>query len=197
MNWLWALAASYLLGSFPSAYLLVKRLKRVDVRTVGSGNVGATNVGRVAGAGAGAVVLLVDALKGFIAARWLAAWLIPSATPAAQLACGLTAVIGHNFPVFLGFRGGKGVATTIGALLGAMPAVAASWVLVWVVVFALSRYVSLASLAAAAVIPVAQAVMGQGTAELALGAALALLIIIRHRANIQRLRQGTELRANT
>ena len=195
MNWCWALAGSYLLGSFPTAYVVVKRIKRVDVRTVGSGNVGATNVGRVAGKGAGAFVFVVDLLKGYIAARWLSAWLVPSPTLELQLACGLAAILGHNFPVFLGFRGGKGVATTIGVLLGAMPAVAASLLLIWLVVFALWRYVSLASLAAAVAIPIAQAVMGQRPAQIGLGAVMAGLIIVRHRANIQRLRQGIELRA--
>ena len=192
-----ALVASYLIGSFPTAYVLVKALKRVDVRTVGSGNVGATNVTRVAGWKAGAVVFLIDLGKGLAAVSWIAPWLLHPLTPPIRLACGLAAVIGHNFPFALGFRGGKGVATTIGVLVGAVPVVAAAYLLVWLVVFAISRYVSVASLAAAAAIPIAQWITHHGHAELALGCCLALLIVVRHRINIERLRHGTEHRVGS
>ena len=197
MSLCWALLGSYLLGSFPTAYLLVKRLKRVDVRTVGSGNVGATNVARIAGFKAGAVVFLIDAAKGALAVCWVAWWQQSAVTPGLQLACGLAAILGHSFPVWLGFRGGKGVATTIGVLLAAMPLAAAACLAAWVIVFAIWRYVSLASIAAAVTLPVAQAVLGQGVAERLFGAVLALLVIVRHRANIQRLRQGTEPRTGS
>ena len=189
-----ALIGSYLLGSIPTAYLIVKRLKRVDVRTVGSGNVGATNVTRVAGMRAGAVVFLLDVAKGLVAVRGLAPWLILSLTPAARLDCGLMTVIGHAYPVFLAFRGGKGVATTIGVLVGTMPAVAGICLLVWIAGFLLSRYVSLASLAAVAALPLAQGFARQSMPEILLGATLALLVILRHRTNIERLAQGTEHR---
>ena len=190
-----ALVASYLVGSFPTAYVFVKVLKRVDVRTVGSGNVGATNVARVAGWKAGAVVFLIDLGKGLAAVSLIAPWLLHPLTHAARLACGLAAVIGHNFPFALGFRGGKGVATTIGVLIGAVPTVAAAYLLVWLAAFGVSRYVSIASLAAAAAIPIAQWITHHGRAELALGCCLALLIVVRHRANIERLMHGTEHRA--
>ena len=189
-----ALLASYLVGALPTGYLVVKRLLRMDIRTAGSGNVGATNVARVAGARAGAAVFLLDAAKGWIAVRGIAPWLIPSLTEAARLDCGVMAVLGHAFPVFLGFRGGKGVATMIGVLLGAAPAVAALCLAVWVAVFAVSRYVSAASVAAAAMLPVAQALTGAALPEIFLGASLALLVILRHRDNLQRLREGTEPR---
>lgn len=188
-----ALAGSYLLGSFPTAYVAVKWLKRIDVRTVGSGNVGATNVTRVAGFGAGAAVFLIDLAKGALAVWWLTPWL--QLTPAMRLSCGLAAILGHNFPVWLGFRGGKGVATTIGVLLAAMPLVAGVCVAVWAVVYLIFRYVSLASLAAAVALPVAQAITGQGLAERGVGALFALLIIARHHANIRRLLAGTEPRS--
>ena len=189
-----ALIGSYLVGSFPTGYLLVKRLKRVDVRSVGSGNVGATNVTRVAGAWAGRAVFLMDVAKGLIAVLGLAPWLVHPVSPTAQLACGLAAVVGHAFPVFLKFQGGKGVATTIGVLIGAMPAVAGVSLVVWISCFAIWRYVSVGSLAAAAAIPIAQMVTRRPPAELLLGAALALLIVVRHRANIERLLEGREHR---
>ncbi len=189
-----ALAASYLTGSFPTAYLVVKRLRGTDVRRVGSGNAGATNVARVAGAPAGLVVFLIDAAKGWAAVQVIAPWLVPSLTEAARLDCGVMAVLGHTCSVFLGFRGGKGVATTIGVLLGTMPGVAAACLTVWAGVFLLSRYVSAASIAAAATLPVAQMAMGAAPPETLLGLSLALLIILRHRDNLQRLRRGTEPR---
>ncbi len=192
--WLTALAGAYLLGSIPTAYLVVKRLKGVDVRTVGSGNVGATNVTRTAGLGAGAVVFLVDAVKGLAAVWWIAPALQPEPTPMFRLVCGVAAVVGHVFPVFLRFRGGKGVATTIGVLISLSPIVALTFAIVWLVVFLLTRYVSAASIAAAAAIPVGLLLDQRLPEELLLGVALAVLIIIRHRANIQRLLQGTEHR---
>ncbi|MBI2104893.1 MAG: glycerol-3-phosphate 1-O-acyltransferase PlsY [Candidatus Omnitrophica bacterium] len=190
-----ALTGSYLVGSIPTAYLLVKRLKRVDVRTVGSGNVGATNVTRVAGMGAGAVVFLLDVAKGLIAVWGMSPWLARPVTPAAQLACGLAAVLGHSFPVFLRFRGGKGVATTIGVLVGAVPLIAAGCLAVWVGSFLIWRYVSVGSLAAAATLPLLQLLAHRPLPERWLGSALALVIIARHRANILRLLRGTEHRA--
>ena len=190
-----ALLGSYVVGSIPTAYLVVKRLKRVDVRTVGSGNVGATNVTRVAGLGAGAVVFLIDVAKGLVAVLLLARWLAQPAGSSAQLACGLMAVVGHSFPIFLKFRGGKGVATTIGVLLGAMPLVAGACIAVWAVSFLIWRYVSVASMAAAVTLPVAQQLTRQAPQDVLLGSALALLIVVRHRTNIQRLRQGSEHRS--
>ena len=189
-----ALISSYLIGSFPTAYLLVKWLKRVDVRTIGSGNVGATNVSRIAGFKAGLVVFLIDAGKGFIASRLIAPWLLEPATTTEALLCGLLAVLGHNFPVFLKFQGGKGVATTIGVLIGTMPLVACIYIFVWVLCFFLWHYASVASIAAAAAIPLAQMPTRDEKSSILLGSCLALLIIIRHRANIERLVQGTEPR---
>ena len=190
-----ALIASYLIGSIPTAYLLVKRLKGIDVRTVGSGNVGATNVTRTAGLAAGSVVFLVDLAKGWVAAAVIAPWLNPHASMTTRLACGLFAVLGHTAPIWLRFRGGKGVATTIGALLGAAPIVAAVYLVTWAIVALISRHVSAGSLLAAVSIPIAQwAVLHRPIKDIALGALLMLLIILRHQANIARLLQGTEPR---
>ena len=183
------------MGSIPTAYLVVKWLKRVDVRRVGSGNVGATNVTRVAGLWAGLFVFFIDVAKGLVAVLVIAPWALPSVTPQVRLGCGLCAVLGHNFPLFLGFRGGKGVATTIGVLFGTMPTVAATYLLVWAVCFLIWRYVSISSLAAAVAIPLAQRVGHQTSTEMMLGIALALLILIRHRSNIERLLRGEEHRA--
>ena len=190
-----AVLLCYLLGSLPSAYLLVKWTKRVDIRTVGSGNVGATNALRTAGPLAGIVVLLIDVLKGWLAAAAIPRWILGPVPPALALGCGLAAVLGHVCPCFLQFRGGKGVATTLGALGGSAPAVAGIVVGVWVAVFLLSRYVSLGSLAAALAIPISQAILRRSMTELVVGAVLAGLIIARHRANIQRLLSGVESRA--
>lgn len=189
-----ALAASYLVGSIPTAYLLVKWLTGADVRTLGSGNVGATNAARAAGGRVGVLVFAIDVAKGLLVVQGIALWLVPSLTPAARLDCGVLAVIGHAFPVWLKFRGGKGVATTIGVLWGALPAAAAVCVAVWVAVFALTRYVSVASLAAAAALPLAQLAAGADTAEAVLGLSLSLLIMLRHADNLRRLRAGTEPR---
>lgn len=192
--WLTALAGSYLLGSIPTAYLVVKRLKRVDIRSVGSGNVGATNVTRSAGFGPGLFVFVIDGLKGWAAVSLVAPALMPDGASAARLACGVAAVAGHMAPVFLRFRGGKGVATSIGVLLGAMPSAAAVFLGVWVVCFALWRYVSVGSLAAAVSLPAVQLLAGRPIPDVLLGAGLAALIIVKHRANIERLLQGREHR---
>ncbi len=186
-----ALGLSYLVGSFPTAYVLVKTLKRADIRTIGSGNVGSTNVTRAAGFKAGLVVFLADALKGVVAVKLIAPrWFLGDSTMA--ILCGAFAVIGHVAPVWLQFKGGKGVATTIGVLSSAMPFVAMICLVAWWVVFLLWRYVSLASLAAMAVMPVAQWAMRQPPAQVLIGAGLSALIFVKHHANILRLLSGTE-----
>ena len=190
----WAFVLAYLLGSIPTAYLLVKRVARVDIRTIGSGNVGATNALRTAGKAVGAAVFILDVLKGTAAARLIPLWVLGLDDSVLALACGLMAILGHNFPCFLKFQGGKGVATTIGVIVGVAPSIAAVCLGVWGIVFALCRYVSVASLAAAVTMPVTQAIMHRAPAEIFVGAVLALVIIVRHHANIARLRHGTEHR---
>jgi len=185
-----ALAGSYLIGSIPTGYLLVRWIKQADVRTMGSGNVGATNVTRVAGSGAGRVVFLLDLAKGLLVVWALAPWLAPTL----KLACGVLAVLGHCFPVWLAFRGGKGVATTIGVLIGTMPLIASLCLAVWLICFLLWRYVSLASLAMLLVLPLAQFVAHQPRSDIGLGIALGALILVRHQSNIERLLRGTEHR---
>ncbi|MGI9114777.1 MAG: acyl-phosphate glycerol 3-phosphate acyltransferase [Chthoniobacterales bacterium] len=190
---------AYLLGSVPFGYL-ASRFAGVDVRRHGSGNIGATNVLRVLGRKYGYTVFLADTLKGFLAVR-TAFWLDGHRAASWQLAvlAAICAVLGHAFPVWLGFRGGKGVATSAGACLGLLPLETAVAVAVWLSVFAVFRLVSLASIIAAVSLPVSVWLMapGQGrTREMlvAFTAALAALVTLRHRSNIRRLLNGTEPR---
>jgi len=195
--------AAYLLGSLPTGYLLGKA-KGIDIRTTGSGNIGATNVFRALGKTAGLVVLLVDAAKGFLAC-WLlaptAAELVQSHTGGQpmslewlKIVAGVSAILGHNYTCWLGFKGGKGVATTAGVLLGLFPKAFPIALAVWLLVLALSRYVALASIAAAVALPFAVWFCGAGRNLTVLAALLGLLAIYKHRSNIQRLCHGTEHR---
>ena len=190
-----ALLGCYALGSLPTAYLFVQWFKRVDIRTVGSGNVGATNALRTAGVWIGAAVFVMDVLKGVLAAALIPRWEGLPTAPVLPWVCGFAAVVGHDFPCWLRFQGGKGVATTIGALIGSSPLVAALVVGVWLVVFAASRYVSLASLAAAVTIPTSQLALHRSLDETVMGCILATLMVVRHRANLHRLLSGAEHRA--
>ena len=194
MGLLAALVVCYVLGSIPTAYLLVNWTTHVDIRTVGSGNVGATNTARAAGLWAGLIVFAVDLLKGVVAAGVIPAW-FGQTQPESWLVCGLASVIGHDFPCWLGFRGGKGVATTMGVLLGCFPLLAGLVGGVWAVTFVFSRYVSLSSLAAAIAIPLSLVALRHSLREIVLGAILGGLIVVRHRTNIQRLLAGAEHRA--
>jgi glycerol-3-phosphate acyltransferase PlsY len=188
---------AYLFGSLPTGFLVAKA-KGVDIRTVGSKNMGATNVFRVLGKGPGILVLLVDALKGALAVLVLPplfARLAPqAATVGLPLTAALCAVLGHNYTCWLGFKGGKGVATSAGVLAALVPGAFLVTISVWLVVFALSRYVSLASVCAAGALPVATALLRQPGAFVVLNLVLGLLAIWKHKANIERLRNGTEHR---
>ncbi|HVU46840.1 MAG TPA: glycerol-3-phosphate 1-O-acyltransferase PlsY [Terracidiphilus sp.] len=194
-------AAAFLLGSIPTGYLLVRIFRKQDIRSVGSGNIGATNVLRTGGKGLGAATFLLDVLKG-CASVWLgaalAAALIPSMNPRnAEALAALCAVLGHMFTPWLNFRGGKGVATGFGVFLVAAPLAALIAFALFVVILALSRYVSLGSILAAAAFPVLAYFLVHGSRPvffLAVQAAVALLIIVKHHQNIRRLLAGTESR---
>jgi glycerol-3-phosphate acyltransferase PlsY len=190
-----ALLVCYLLGSIPTAYWLVKWAKGMDIRAIGSGNVGATNVLRTVGLWAGLAVFAIDILKGVIAAGLIPRWMLGASALGISLACGLAAVLGHDFSCFLRFRGGKGVSTTIGVLLASAPIVAGIVMGVWVLVFVGFRYVSLSSLVSALALPVGQLALRHSLPAVLMGACLSVLIIVRHRANIQRLLGGVEHRA--
>ena len=178
---------AYLLGSVPFGIVITRALGLGDLRTIGSGNIGATNVLRTGHKGAAAATLILDAAKGAVAvlvARWLVA------EDAAQLA-GLAAFLGHLFPVWLRFRGGKGVATFIGTLVALYWPVGLGVCAVWLAVALPFRISSLAALMAAASAMIWMIVLGQGRL-MVLGAVLTALVYLRHSANIARLRAGTE-----
>ena len=184
-----SLILGYLLGSIPSGWLAGRWLKGIDLRTIGSGSTGATNVLRHVGKGPALVVFLIDVGKGAAAvliarALGLGDWI--------QVLAGLTALAGHIWPVWLGFKGGKAVATGLGLFLGlAWPVGLASFG-VFLAVFSLSRYVSLASVLAAISLPLLMAAGSGSTANLVVALVAMLLVLWRHRSNIQRLLNGTE-----
>lgn len=182
---------AYLLGSIPSGHLLA-RARGVDLRAAGSGNIGAANVGRVLGRKAGIVVMVADVAKG-AAAVLLAEALTDSPWP---VVAGAIAVLGHVFPLWLGFKGGKGVATGGGVVIGLMPLAALILIAAWLVLCLTTRYTSVGSItAAAAAAPVAWLV-DEPWEEVALVGVLGALIVFLHRANIGRLLRGQELRSN-
>jgi glycerol-3-phosphate acyltransferase PlsY len=183
--------AGYVLGSMPWGYWLVRLVKHEDIRRQGSGNIGGTNVWRVYGWRLGLPVVLLDTAKGFAPA--LVGSLVVS--DLAGVLAGSAAMLGHSRPLFLKWeRGGKMVATAGGAFLGVAPLVGAVGAVVWVVVFLLFRYASLASMLAAISLPVAAALLGEPWPVIAFAAIAALAIVFLHRANIARLRSGTENR---
>jgi acyl phosphate:glycerol-3-phosphate acyltransferase len=184
---------AYLLGSIPTGYLLGKA-RGIDIRTVGSGNIGAANAFRALGKGAGIAALAADAFKGFAAARFLP--LLFGSAPSENLliAAGLAAIVGHNYTCWLKFRGGKGIATSAGVLLAWMPFALLMVLGVWLLVCAISRYVSLASVAAALALPFTAWVADGSIPMVMIAAAVGVLAIYRHRSNIRRLLNGTENR---
>jgi len=205
-----AVVIGYLLGSLPFGYL-VARQKGINIFEHGSKNPGATNVRRVLGKGPGNLVFFLDLLKGAAAAGWpvlfRAVGLAPlgisiggaelyQASYATEMGVVglLAALIGHCFSCFTRFRGGKGVATSLGGILVLMPVVVAVAVVVWVTTFYSSRYVSLASILAALALPISAYFFHQSTLLLGLTIVIALFVLIRHRANITRLLNGTENR---
>ncbi len=189
MNPAVVIVVAYLLGSIPFA-LIAGRLNGVDLRTVGSGNLGATNVFRTLGRTWGVGVMLLDIAKG-TAAVLIAEALTSNPWP---LVAGALAILGHVFPVWTGFRGGKGVATGAGALIGLVPVASGVLLIMWVVVVILTRYVSVASVAAAlAAAPLAWA-FGAPWPYVVFIALIGLFVITKHRGNIRRLMNGTESR---
>ncbi len=204
-----AIAIAYLIGAIPFSWLLVRLLKGIDLRTVGSGNLGSTNAMRVLGVSGGLAIQALDILKGWgpvYAAGCLAASskgdeveaaaasaVLPASS--AMIAIGVAAIVGHMFPVYLKFRGGKGVNTSLGVFLALAPKALLAALTAGLAVLALWRYVSLASMTGAVVFPCAVGIFyPRQTALLAVSIALAGLIIWLHRSNIQRLFAGTESR---
>lgn len=198
LSYIFTLLAAYLLGSIPTGYLIGKA-KGVDIRTVGSKNMGATNVFRTVGKALGIFVLLVDALKGWVAVVFvsqLAPHLFSDAALADHLriVAGIGAILGHNYTCWLNFKGGKGIATTAGVMAALVPWALLIVVVVFAVLFAATRYVSVGSIVAAAALPFATWFTTQNTGLTIITGALGALAIIKHKKNIQRLMAGTENR---
>lgn len=191
MTALIAVVAAYLLGAIPFGYLLVKLKTGRDVRAFGSGNIGATNVLRTTGRAAGIITLLLDIAKGYFAV-WLAGWL--TAHSALWMsAAALAVMLGHAYPVFLKFQGGKAVASLVGAFLCLAPLAIAAVLVVFVAVVALTRFISLGSTVGAAALPLAAWMIARSPFPVIAAAILGgAFIIWRHKANIERLRTGKE-----
>ncbi len=191
-----AVLAAFLAGSVPFGYLIGKANK-VDLRKHGSGNIGATNVWRVLGRGWGLLAFLLDFLKGFLPVLVLERWTgtVGAAAETILVVAALAAILGHNFTPWLGFKGGKGVATSAGVLAALLPAAFGVVIVVWVAFFAVWRIVSLASLAAAVALPVATGLFYPGhPVFLGFTVVAGLLTIVRHHDNIGRLLRGEEKR---
>lgn len=195
--------AAYLLGSIVGS-LVIGRLKGVDIRQMGSGNAGATNAMRTQGAAFGVAVFAIDLAKGWLASAWLPGIAIPGNEPLAAAeatwlapACGFAAILGHVFPLWHGFRGGKGVATLVGAFAGYHPMLLLPMLATWLAVVMVSGFVGLASIAAALALPL-YLLMRDGarlTPELCFTLACAALVLFTHRGNVRRMRAGVEPRA--
>jgi glycerol-3-phosphate acyltransferase PlsY len=202
------IVGSYLLGSIPFSYLVVRLLKGADIRELGSRNVGATNVARTFGKAPGIVALILDLAKGYAAvalARWIALqphWPFEGAAQGGPLQsrefwialAGLIAVVGHMFPIWLGFHGGKGVATATGVFLALDPIVIAAALLVFLIVLATTRFVSLASILSSASVPLFFRFLAVDAPfwRIVVSIAISILVIAKHHSNIARLTQGSE-----
>jgi glycerol-3-phosphate acyltransferase PlsY len=199
-----AITISYLIGSIPTAYIFVRWLKGADIRKIGSGNVGATNALRILGKGPGLLVLALDIFKGFIAVFFLGNLIAPKvqAVPgeALRILLGLSCISGHNWTIFLKFRGGKGVATTLGALLALaiqispLRLILALMILTWLLIFLFFRIVSLASVLAGIALPIYAIIFKQSAPLIFSAFVLCVFILLRHRPNLIRLFQGKEPR---
>lgn len=194
----------YVSGSFPFGYV-AGRLRGIDIRQHGSGNIGATNVIRVLGKGIGLPVFALDMLKGWLPVVLVARWLVTLGAPeqmvtAGAVATGLASVLGHMFTPWLGFKGGKGVATATGALLGVAPVAVFGGFLVWLFFFFTTRYVSLASMMSTVGVVATMMVLMSRSGRwdwvmLGFGTLIMVLVFVRHRSNIGRILAGTEPKA--
>jgi glycerol-3-phosphate acyltransferase PlsY len=195
---------SYLIGSIPTAYIFGRALKRIDIRKFGSGNVGATNALRVLGKPAGIVVLVLDILKGFVAVFFLGNIIVARITGISDITTrvllGLSCICGHNWTIFLRFKGGKGMATTMGVLLGlavkvtGIKIVFGLVIITWLIVFIITRIVSLASILSGITLPVYMFLFKQPRILICSSVLLSMFIILRHKSNLKRIFEGKESR---
>ncbi|MFH0771289.1 MAG: glycerol-3-phosphate 1-O-acyltransferase PlsY [Candidatus Omnitrophota bacterium] len=196
MLFLVSLISAYLIGSIPTSYLFGKILKGIDIRQFGSGNVGATNTYRVMGKLPGIAVLIIDVVKGLICVTLLARLFLSlgvSMDPKTySLMLGLASIVGHDWTIFLKFKGGKGVATSTGVFMGISPQVFMLGLIVWMAVFFWKRYVSLASIVAAVTVPVLFSILMYPLAYVIFSALICVITVIKHYPNIQRLARGEE-----
>ncbi len=189
---------SYLIGSIPTAFIFGKVLKGLDIRQHGSGNIGATNAFRVLGKGPGTIVLILDIIKGVVPVVVVAGYLSPSEI--GRVIAALAAVCGHNWTCFLNFKGGKGIATSLGVLIGLMIALpdvrgpVILCVLSWLASFLITAYVSVSSILAAVLLPIFMIVFGADTPVTFLSIVFGVLVVLRHKPNIHRLLTGQEPR---
>lgn len=189
MNYFLALSTAYIFGAFPTGFLLTRWLRGVDIREHGSGNPGATNVFRVVGKTAGSITLLVDALKGFLPVLFFSRYF---SSDLALSGIALAAIFGHTWTIFLKFRGGKGVATSLGVFLALLPGPTLAALGVFLFSLGCSCYVSLSSILAAASLPLLCAVFGESYYWVGFTFGVAALVVFLHRKNIVRLMNGSE-----
>ncbi|WP_027339180.1 glycerol-3-phosphate 1-O-acyltransferase PlsY [Halonatronum saccharophilum] len=180
----------YLLGSIPFALIAVRLVKKVDIRDYGSGNVGATNAFRLMGLSMGILVALLDIGKGFLAVSIAKVFFADQ--PLILLLAGILSIVGHNWPIFLKFKGGKGVATSVGVLISLVPQVIFIIFLVWLTIILTTQYVSLASIVGAALLPVLIIIFALDAVYLGFAILISIFVIYRHIPNIKRLLAGTE-----
>jgi acyl phosphate:glycerol-3-phosphate acyltransferase len=192
---------SYLLGSLIGSLVIARVTGGADIRSLGSGNAGATNALRTQGAKVGLSVLVIDLAKGWIATGLIAPWDIPVNMGRSGFfawcapVCGIAVMLGHVYPVFFGFRGGKGVATLVGAVLGGTTRLIVPMVLTWLLVVIVFGYVGLASILAAVALALSTVIGRYGIPTITFGILAAILIVYTHRSNLARMRAGTENRA--
>ena len=186
---------SFLIGSFPTGYIVTKLIKKTDIRKEGSGNIGATNVWRVVGKIPGIFVLIVDILKGYLVVKYLSIYGPISSyfsNLEEKLILGFSVILGHVFSIFLKFKGGKGVATTAGVLFALEPKLFFACLIIWFLVFLLFGYVSLASIITAVAFPILLVIIAYPFSFILFGILLALLVSFKHLSNIRRLILGKE-----
>ena len=188
MNYFLSAILGYFVGNFSSSFLAGKLTKNIDIRQYGSGNAGATNTFRVLGSKIGFIVFIGDVLKGVIAAL-IGYWI---AGESGAIISSLGAIIGHNWPVFLQFRGGKGIATSLGSLIVIIPLVSAIVFVIGIVIIVVTKYVSLASIIAAVLLPILTVVFKCSKGEIIYAIIVSVLALYRHKSNIKRLLSGTE-----